>query len=315
MSGLCASLVKLPSRIPSLVSFTSILVQIQPISSLLTNHQPIRNHHTSSPTYVQQNPASGACSGINCRREEGQSGNRPIRSRRNLNHPIGNQYMCGNSYSSMATPIIAPSAKHTATVIFLHGLGDTGHGWCQGFEEIKEPHIKYIFPNAPNAKVTLNFGMVMPSWFDIYSLTADGQEDTEGIKKASKNLLSLVEEEEKQGITADRIIIGGFSQGGGVSLYTAITDHRPYAGLLALSTWMPLHNTFQKEGVNKRSLPIIQCHGTADAVLSFKLGEMTHKFLKTQVNDPCFHKLSGLGHSSSMEEMNLVRDFIQKTLP
>eukprot|EP00057_Strongylocentrotus_purpuratus_P013995 XP_011668469.1 PREDICTED: acyl-protein thioesterase 2 isoform X3 [Strongylocentrotus purpuratus] len=315
MSGLFAPL-RLPSRIPSLVSLTSILVQIQPISSLITGQQPISNHHTSSPAHTQQNPAPGVWS--KSRRAGDQPGNCPIRSGENLNRPISNQYMCGNSYSSMAActgPALLPSAKHTATVIFLHGLGDQGHGWCSSFEEIKEPHIKYIFPNAPNNPVTLNLGMVMPSWFDIISLGAEGKEDKEGILKASANLLKMVAEEESHGIAPNRIVIGGFSQGGAVSLYSALTDDRPYAGVLALSTWMPLHQTFKTDGVSKKPMPLLQCHGTSDNILPFSLGQMTHNLLQTQVSSPEFHKYPGLGHSSCSEEMLLVRDFLKKVLP
>ena len=68
--------------------------------------------------------------------------------------------------------VIQPSKPHTATVLFLHGLGDTGYGWQDAFEAIKHllPYTKFILPSAPMQPVTLNMGMTMPSWFDIRSL-------------------------------------------------------------------------------------------------------------------------------------------------
>lgn len=37
---------------------------------------------------------------------------------------------------------------------------------------------------------------------------------------------------------------GGFSQGGGLALYTALTMEKSLAGILALSSWLPLHKSF-----------------------------------------------------------------------
>lgn len=89
---------------------------------------------------------------------------------------------------SVPLPAIIPAArKATAAVIFLHGLGDTGHGWAEAFAGIRTPHVKYICPHAPIKPVTLNMGMSMPSWFDIIGLQTDAEEDEAGIKQASEN--------------------------------------------------------------------------------------------------------------------------------
>jgi len=119
----------------------------------------------------------------------------------------------------MVHPTKLPKAKHTATLIFLHGLGDTGHGWLQMLGDIAAPYVKVICPNAPNQRVTLNAGMVMPSWFDIKSLDLNAGTDEKGIKESSAILEKLIEEEIKLGILPSRIAIGGFSQGGSVALY------------------------------------------------------------------------------------------------
>lgn len=210
---------------------------------------------------------------------------------------------------------IDPKSKHTATVFFLHGLGDTGHGWSAGFEEIKEDHIKYSCPHAPVQRVTLNMGMRMPSWFDIHSLSLEGPEDEEGIKTASLNLQTLVEEEEKKGIPADRIIIGGFSQGGAVALYTALTMDKKIGGLIILSSWLPLHKKVLNEIKGDKSYPVFQAHGTTDPVVNFTLGKMTYQMLKEYMPDMMFKNYGGLGHSSSPQEMSDVKDFIKKAVP
>nr|XP_051688494.1 acyl-protein thioesterase 1 isoform X5 [Oryctolagus cuniculus] len=152
--------------------------------------------------------------------------------------------MCGNTMSAPLPAIVPAARKATAAVIFLHGLGDTGHGWAEAFAGIRSSHIKYICPHAPVMPVTLNMNMAMPSWFDIIGLSPDSQEDEPGIKQAAENVKALIDQEVKNGIPSNRIILGGFSQGGALSLYTALTTQQKLAGVTALSCWLPLRASF-----------------------------------------------------------------------
>lgn len=217
--------------------------------------------------------------------------------------------------SLMAPVIVQATAKHTASLIFLHGLGDTGHGWSAGFEEIRAPHVKYICPNAPVNPVTLNGGFRMPSWFDIKSLSPSGSEDDVGIKTAAEGIKKIIDEEIKSGIPSDRIVLGGFSQGGALALYTALTMEKPLAGILALSSWLPLHKTFPEALKGNKDTPILQCHGTADPVVAFSFGELTNQALHKLCSKHEFKAYSGLSHSSSPQEMKDVRHWISKVLP
>ncbi|XP_046858392.1 acyl-protein thioesterase 1-like [Xenia sp. Carnegie-2017] len=211
--------------------------------------------------------------------------------------------------------IVKPSAQHTATVIFLHGLGDTGEGWSVGFENIKEPHIKYIFPNAPVAPVTLNGGLKMPSWFDLYSLSPNGKEDEAGIKKAASELKDLIKEEEKK-VPANRIVVGGFSQGGALALYTSLTCGKHIGGILALSTWLPMNKSFPQSAKLNSITPIFQCHGQADPVVPFQFGKMSADLIQSLPNTNFeFNSYPGLGHSSSLQEMKDIKVWLKKVLP
>eukprot|EP00794_Sanderia_malayensis_P004550 gene4550-5148_t len=215
----------------------------------------------------------------------------------------------------MAMPQVPARAKHTASVIFLHGLGDTGHGWCQGFEEIAEPFIKYLFPTAKIQPVSLNLGMRMPSWFDIKSLNFNNDEDKAGIQEATKYLNGLVKEEIQNGIPAERIIIGGFSQGGAVALHAAFTSELTFGGVIALSTWLPLHATFPLASTGKNmTTPIFQGHGNQDPVVNHKYGVMTHEYIKKMNNNATFSTYAGVGHSSCNKEMSDVKAFLKKCL-
>ncbi|XP_074002620.1 acyl-protein thioesterase 1 isoform X4 [Numenius arquata] len=211
--------------------------------------------------------------------------------------------MCGNNMSAPLPAIVPAARKATAAVIFLHGLGDTGHGWSEALAGIKSPHVKYICPHA----------------FDIIGLSPDSQEDEAGIKQAAENVKALIDQEVKNGIPSNRIILGGFSQGGALSLYTALTTHQKLAGVVALSCWLPLRASFPQgpiSGVNKE-IAVLQCHGDCDPLVPLMFGSLTVEKLKSMINpaNVTFRTYSGMMHSSCVEEMTDVKQFIDKHLP
>ncbi|XP_059183217.1 acyl-protein thioesterase 1 isoform X1 [Centropristis striata] len=213
--------------------------------------------------------------------------------------------MCGNNMSAPLPAIVPAARKATAAVIFLHGLGDTGHGWAEGFAGIRIPHVKYICPHAPTMPVSLNMRMSMPSWFDIYGLSPDANEDESGIKRASENIKALIEQEVKNGIPSHRILLGGFSQGGALSLYTALTTQQKLAGVVALSCWLPLRNSFPQASANSanKDMHVLQCHGDADPLVPFVFGSQTAEKMKTLINpaNVTFKSYRGLPHSACPE--------------
>ncbi|KAM9738438.1 acyl-protein thioesterase 2 [Menidia menidia] len=228
--------------------------------------------------------------------------------------------MCGNN---MSVPLLADAVtvsgaeKETAAVIFLHGLGDTGHGWADTLTGIKLPHVKFICPHAPKIPVTLNMNMTMPAWFDLMGLSPDAAEDESGIKKAAESIKAIIEHEVKNGIPPHRIILGGFSQGGALSLYTALTCQHQLAGVLALSCWLPLYKSFPMAFNGHKNIPILQCHGEMDAMIPVLFGTMTAEKLKSLINPQMvtFKTYPGLSHSSCPQEMAAVKEFIEKYLP
>ncbi|KAG8009548.1 Acyl-protein thioesterase 1 [Nibea albiflora] len=205
---------------------------------------------------------------------------------------------------SAPLPAIVPAArKATAAVIFLHGLGDTGHGWAEAFAGIRIPHVKYICPHA----------------FDIYGLSPDADEDESGIKRASENIKALIDQEVKNGIPSHRILLGGFSQGGALSLYTALTTQQKLAGVVALSCWLPLRKSFPQASANSpnKDMHVLQCHGDADPLVPFIFGSQTAEKMKSLINPSkiTFKTYRGLPHSACPEEMVDIKHFIEKQLP
>ncbi|CAF1079057.1 unnamed protein product [Adineta steineri] len=224
---------------------------------------------------------------------------------------------------SKAAAVIPATVKHTASLIFLHGLGDVGSSWQDAFNMYRiakaAPHVKFIFPNAPVQRVTLNMGMPMPTWFDIHGLDHNAKEDQEGIEKSSKLLKDLIEEEIKSGIPAERVIVGGFSMGGAVAIHAALTSPHTLGGVLALSTWLPLSTTFPKaliSGDKKMNLPILQCHGDEDPMVQLRWARLTEEAVKALgFKQYTFKEYRNMGHSSCDQEMDDVSAFVVKNLP
>lgn len=184
-----------------------------------------------------------------------------------------------------AAVIIDPPAAASATVIWLHGLGADGHDFVPIVPELGLPEdhgIRFVFPHAPVRPVTINNGMKMRAWYDILSLTRMSEQDEAGIRASAKIVQGFIQRELDAGIQAGRIVIAGFSQGGAIALHTALRYPQRLAGLLPLSTYLPLAEQFAAEiSAANRDLPILMCHGEYDPVLPYMLGENSCEILRS----------------------------------
>jgi len=107
------------------------------------------------------------------------------------------------------------------------------------------PHVKWILPHAPQQSVTANFGMIMPSWFDIKDFSFNSAEDERGMLTSVRMLEGVIRQEVESGLDASRIVLGGFSQGGVMSLLGGLTSERKLGGVVVLSAWLPLQAKFK----------------------------------------------------------------------
>jgi phospholipase/carboxylesterase len=171
----------------------------------------------------------------------------------------------------------SPTARTAdAAVIWLHGLGADGHDFVSLLPELRLPAamaVRFVFPHAPVRPVTLNNGWPMRAWYDIKSLDANGRDDAEGIQASAHRLSGVIAAQQAQGIAPDRIVLAGFSQGGAVALYAGLRYSAPLAGILALSTYLPLRDRLVSElSPANQQVPILMCHGTADPVVTLQFG-------------------------------------------
>ncbi len=169
-----------------------------------------------------------------------------------------------------------------AAIIWLHGLGANGHDFQPIIKQLDLPanlSIHFVFPHAPVQPVTLNNGVSMNSWYDIYELNLDADEDEHGINTSMQALEALIESKFSH-IQADRILLAGFSQGGALALHTLLHGSKPIGGVIALSTYLPLRDKAidaSKERVHKRR--IYMAHGKFDEVLPQQVGDLAREIL------------------------------------
>jgi phospholipase/carboxylesterase len=185
---------------------------------------------------------------------------------------------------SEAAIVLEPEHKANAAVIWLHGLGADGSDFVPLVPELKLPAsivARFIFPNAPVRPITINNGMKMRGWYDIVSLTRSDQQDETGIRASAATVQALIEKQADSGLPRSRIILAGFSQGGAIALHAGLRQHEALGGILALSTYLPLHQKiFTELTAAGRATPILMCHGLYDNVLPLSLGSSSRDGLR-----------------------------------
>ena len=210
----------------------------------------------------------------------------------------------------------APADSAQASVIWLHGLGADGHDFASLPPQLgmtADLAIRFVFPHAPIIPVTLNMGMQMRAWYDIVSLDARGQ-DEEGIRRSGEQIEALIAREEERGVPASRIVLAGFSQGSAMALFTGLRYPRRLAGVVALSGYLPLHESLPAEAhAANLELPILMAHGRHDDVVSYELGERSATALRAAGYEVAWHDYA-MAHQVCLEEVHEIGRFLTRVL-
>ena len=205
-----------------------------------------------------------------------------------------------------------------ASVIWLHGLGADGHDFEPIVPELqlpREQRIRFVFPHAPIRPVTLNNGMRMRAWYDLYNLDEHGRADERGLRASAVDIEALIAREVASGIPSERIVLAGFSQGGALALHTGLRHAARLAGIVALSAYLPLRSKVAAErNAANASTPVFIAHGRLDPVLAFAAGELARDELQ-QLGHPVTWKAYQMPHSVCPEELVDLSAFLRSVLP
>jgi phospholipase/carboxylesterase len=213
--------------------------------------------------------------------------------------------------------IIEPDEPATASVIWLHGLGADGHDFEPIVAELGEAatrNVRYVFPHAPRMAVTINGGMEMRAWYDIVDTDLANRADEAGVRASAGIVETLIEKELAKGLASTRIVLAGFSQGGAIALHAGLRYPKPLAGILALSTYLPLQDTLGSEADEaNRSIPIFLAHGSQDPVIPLQLSERSRQLLASQGYRMQCHTYP-MPHSVCPEEIRDISIWLEQIL-
>ena len=218
--------------------------------------------------------------------------------------------------SALETIEVETAANPDAAVILLHGLGADGHDFEPVVPELRLPaslRLRFVFPHAPVRPVTINNGMRMRAWYDIYQF-GGGREDEAGVRGSESLVRSLIEREVARGIKTQRIVLAGFSQGGAIVLQTALRYGEKLAGVLALSTYLPIAATLAKEkNPANAGVPIFMAHGLYDDIIPLQRAEASRDTLSA-LGYRVEWKAYPMPHSVCPQEIADIREFLVRIL-
>ena len=204
---------------------------------------------------------------------------------------------------------IETGANPVASVIWLHGLGADGHDFEPIVPELRlSAPIRFVFPHAPERAVTINNGMRMRAWYDIFQF-GGGPEDEAGIRDSQQLLGQMISAEK-----TEKIFLAGFSQGGAIVLQTALRYPKKLAGVLALSCYLPLAAKLPAEKSQaNQGIPIFMAHGTLDPVVPIQKARLSREVLEQQGFKVEWHEYP-MPHSVDPQEIMDISRFISKLL-
>jgi len=201
-------------------------------------------------------------------------------------------------------------------VIWLHGLGADGHDFAPIVPELglpEEPAVRFIFPHAPQQPVTVNGGYVMRAWYDVMGIDLTTQQDQAGIENSAKLVSQLIDDQISQGIPENKIILAGFSQGGAMALHIGLRSHYKLAGVMALSTYLPLAEELPLQAATSSTPPIFMAHGHYDPVVPMLAG-MHSKHLMESLGYRIVWKEYPMEHSVCGEEVHDISVWLQSII-
>ncbi len=218
---------------------------------------------------------------------------------------------------TLKTVELVTAPNPTVAVIWMHGLGADGNDFVPIVKELDLegcPAIRFVFPHAPMLEVTINGGRMMPAWYDISASEFGRDDDEKSVRDSQIDINALIEREKERGITADKILIGGFSQGCAMTFQTGLRYPEKLGGLLCLSGYLPLEDSFEAERSEaNKNIPIYYGHGREDQVIPITRAQQTLALLQKNGYNVEWHEYD-MPHSVCMEEIIDISNFLKRVL-
>lgn len=234
----------------------------------------------------------------------------------------------------MPTPLL-PAIELTTghdphgTVIWMHGLGADGSDFVPVVKELglpEEKPLRFIFPHAPMRPVAINNGFVTRAWFDMGMGSSSGLvvpgraarpsvwSSEAHIRESQMAIETLIEREVARGISTEKIVLAGFSQGGVIALHTALRCRRKLAGVMALSTYLALAESLpaERQEVNA-AISIFMAHGRQDDIIPLQAATSSRDRLTSLGYVVEWYEYP-MPHSVCMEEVEAIGHWLQKVL-
>ncbi|MGN6513028.1 MAG: alpha/beta hydrolase [Lysobacteraceae bacterium] len=201
------------------------------------------------------------------------------------------------------------------SILWLHGLGADGNDFAPIVPELVRrdwPAIRFVFPHAPVRAVTINGGVRMRAWYDIRDLDLAQRADEAGVDESVAQVEALVAREAERGVPAHRIVLAGFSQGGAIALAAGLLRATPFAGIAALSTYLPMADRAARRLANgANAQPVFMAHGTLDPVVPYAAGEASARVLASLGFRVDWHRYA-MPHSVCAEEVRDLGDWLSR---
>jgi len=218
--------------------------------------------------------------------------------------------------SELECVLVGPHEGHDSTVIWLHGLGASGHDFEPVAPLFEMPNTRFVFPHAPRMAVTINAGMRMPAWYDIKHLNwgQPDREDEASIRMTADLVAELLAEEHARGVPYERIVLAGFSQGGALARHVGLRASHKLAGIMCLSTYEVLADTRDAEAHDANATtPMLVQHGRFDDMVPMPMGQAAHA--RDAEGREVRWDAYNMGHEVCMQQIRDIRDWLHTVLP
>jgi phospholipase/carboxylesterase len=209
------------------------------------------------------------------------------------------------------------AANPRYSILWLHGLGADGNDFAPIVPELVDPAwppLRFVFPHAPVRPVTINNGLSMRAWYDIAAFDLNARQDEAGMRASIGEVETLIARERSRGVPSEHIVLAGFSQGGAIALAAGLRHPEKLGGIIALSTYLPLHASLagERDAANA-TLPIFWGHGTMDPVVILQRGIDSRDLLQSLGYTVDWH-IYPMAHAVCAEEIDDLRRWLSLRL-